>query len=202
MKIGILGAGTVGGNLGRGWARHGHEVMFSSRDPHSDTMRALTAETGAKAGTPQQTLDFGEVVAIALRWDVLPGVVKSLSGWDNKIIIDATNRFGPPPADSIGTSSQDIAHWTQARLVKCFNSIGAEHFINPVFNGLSASAFLCGDDPDARKTVSQLAADLGFDPVDMGELAQEGALSALAQVWVGMSRTGFGRNIAFKLLRR
>jgi hypothetical protein len=202
MKIGILGAGNVGGNLGRAFAKHGHQVMFSSREPSSAKMQALAKETGAAVGSPQETLDFAEVVVMALHWDVLPQVVKSLKGWNNKILIDATNRFVPPPADSIGTSSQDIAHWTKTRLVKCFNTIGAEHFVDPLFNGVSASAFLCGDDAEARKVVAQLAADIGFDPVDMGELAQEEAMTALTKMWVGLARAGFGRNFAFKVLRK
>jgi predicted dinucleotide-binding enzyme len=61
MKIGILGAGNVGGALGTGWAQAGHEVMFSSRDPRGEKVQAMVKAAGARAraGTPAETVAFG-----------------------------------------------------------------------------------------------------------------------------------------------
>lgn len=204
MKIGIIGAGFVGGNLGKGWSAKGHQIMFSSRDPHSDKMKALLAETGpnSSAGTIEQTTQFGEVLAVAMSWDALPSVLQSAEGWTGKIVIDVTNRFGPPPAGSVGSAAEDMAHFTGARVVKAFNTIGAEHYLNPVFGGQTAAMFLAGDDPEARQVVSGLAADLGFDPVDVGPLANAVLLENLARMWVTMARSGHGREFAFKLIRR
>lgn len=205
MKIGILGAGTVGSYMGKGWARAGHDIMYSSRAPHSAKMQALIAETGgnASAGTVAQTLAYSDTIAIAIAWDALPDVLKNADKMPQKILIDATNRFGTPPAGSVGSAAQDIAHFTGAKVVKAFNTIGAEHYLNPMFDGQAASMFICGDDPDAKTVAAGLAQDLGFDVVDVGGLNQAILLENLARLWVTLAMSaGYGREIAFKLLRR
>ncbi len=205
MKIGILGGGTVGGYMGKGWTRAGHEVMYSSREPNSAKMQALAQETGATAqvGSVADTLAFSDMIAVAMAWDALPAVLKQAGKMPHKILIDATNRFGTPPPDSVGSAAQDIAHFTGAKVVKAFNTIGAEHYLNPVFAEQAASMFICGDDADAKTIVGQLAQELGFEVVDVGGLNQAVLLENLARLWVTLAMgAGYGREIAFKLLRR
>jgi 8-hydroxy-5-deazaflavin:NADPH oxidoreductase len=198
MKIGIIGAGTVGGNLGKGWAAKNHEIMFSSRNPASDKIKALLAEVGpnAKAGTIEETAQFGEVIAAAMPGNEVVNVLEQVAGLQGKILIDANNRFG-----GITSLAEDIARATGARVVKAFNTIGTEHYLNPVIGGQQASMLIAGDDAEAKRTVGQLAADLGFDVVDAGPLNQAVLLEKLAQLWVSLARGPYGRNIAFKLLR-
>lgn len=205
MKIGILGAGNVGVNLGKGWVKHGHEVMFSSREPYSDKMKALTAEVGSNtsAGTIAETVAFGEVVVIALPANAVEESLSPVKEWAGKIVIDATNRFFPPKEGSAPSIAEDIARMlTGAQVVKAFNTIGAEQFLNPRFGDQQASMFICGDNHQAKTTVAHLAAELGFDVVDCGSLGQAVLLEGLAKLWVSLARGGGGRDIAFKLLRR
>jgi 8-hydroxy-5-deazaflavin:NADPH oxidoreductase len=82
------------------------------------------------------------------------------------------------------------------------NTIGAQHMANPRFGGQSASMFIGGDDGTGKRTVATLAEALGFEPVDVGPLAQAHLLAPLAMLWVSVAYAyGHGPNIAFKLLR-
>ncbi|MBZ0303162.1 MAG: NAD(P)-binding domain-containing protein [Anaerolineae bacterium] len=202
MNIGIIGAGVVGASLGKGWAAKGHAVMFSSRDPHSDKMQDLVRAAGpnARAGTVAETVQFGEVLLIAIGWNGLPDALGSGEGWSGKILIDATNRFGPPPPDSAGSAAGDLARMTGGRVVKAFNTIGADNMVDPPF-AEPPTMFIAGDDAGAKSVVTALTEALGFEVVDAGPLANAGMLEELARLWVTLARM-YGRNIAFRLLRR
>jgi len=102
------------------------------------------------------------------------------------------------------SGGEEVAGWAAgARVVKAFNTIGAVHMAQPTFRTERASMFLCGDDAAAKGTVSGLARELGFDPVDAGPLAQARLLEPLAMLWISMALVhGHGPNIAFKLLRK
>lgn len=202
MKIGILGAGIVGGSLGKALVRAGHEVMFSTRNPASDKMQTLLADTGgaAQAGSTTETVAFGDVVVAAIGWqNGLESVLNSVPDWSGKVIIDATNRFGAGAGRSAG---EDISRLTGAPVLKAFNMIGAEHFLNPVFDGVAVSMVVCGDDEAKDKALS-LVSDLGFDVFDLSGLDQCHLVEALAAVWVRLAlQRGYGRNIAIKILRK
>lgn len=196
MKISIMGAGFVGHSLGTALVKAGHEVMFSSRTPDSDKMQQLIGELGdnAHAGTVQETLAYSDVVAIAMNWDSIPDMVTSAGDWSGKIVLDMTQ----------GTLSQ-LAELTgdTARLVKIFNTIGAEHYTDPVFSGQSATMFYCGDDAEAKAIAAQLASDIGFDAIDAGTASNDKHLVNLALFWIQFTiRDGNGRDFAFKLLQK
>lgn len=203
MKIGVIGAGRVGATLGAGWAARGHSVIFSSRDPNSEAMQSLIAEAGvtASAGTVAETVAFGDVLVVAIGWPAVIDAVKSTDGWAGKVIIDTTNRFTAPPPDSVGSAAQDLAQMTGSSVVKAFNTIGAEHMVNPDFPD-TPTMFICGDDHAAKQIVTGLVEDFGFDVVDAGHLANAELLEALAKLWVSFARGGIGRDVAFKLLRK
>jgi len=201
MNIGIIGAGSVGGGLGKAWAARGHRVLFGVRDPHKDSVLALLAEAGpnAAAGSVADAVAFGEVIVLAVGWGVVEDVLMSVSSWDGKVLIDATNRF----EQAQRSAAEDVAVLAAgARVVKAFNTIGAEHFAAPQFGPVAASMFICGDDPAALSAVAELAAELGFDPVDCGPLSNAMMLEAMAWLWVYLARAKTGRDIAFALLRR
>ncbi len=196
MQIGIIGAGMVGESLGKALIKAGYEVVFSSRDPHSDKMQALAAETGASVASVEQTIAENDIIAVALRWDAVAQVA-SLPSWHGKIVIDMTNRFVRNPERS---AAEELARLTGARVVKAFNTIGAEHYQNPRFAGQPATMFIAGDDADAKAVVGQIASAIGFEVVDAGNLAATRHLENLAEFWVYLARSGHGRNIAFRLL--
>lgn len=201
MKIGIIGAGMVGTNFGMALMSAGHEVMFSSREPQGDHAQQVRQNTGAAVGLVEEVIAFSSVVAIAMPPDAVLDVARTYAGpLAGKVIIDMNNRFNAPPS---GLSlSQEIAQITNARVVKALNSIGAEHYLNPVFDSQKASMLIAGGDSEARQIVGQVIGDIGFEVIDAGGLENTALLEKLAQLWVTLGRSALGRNIAFKLLRR
>jgi 8-hydroxy-5-deazaflavin:NADPH oxidoreductase len=199
MRIGILGSGNVGGALGKGWAKCGHEVIFATRDPQGEKAKALLVVTpNAKVAGLQETVDSSDILLVAIPWNVLPEVLKSLKGLENKIIIDATNRFTPGTAPSV---AEELAQLVPgANVVKAFNSIGFDHMDNPQF-GDKPTMLIAGDNLQAKQLVMKLAEDLGFEAMDAGGLSSAAAIEALAKAWVGLSRV-WGRNFAFKVIKQ
>src|SRR3954470_17952643 len=203
MRIGIIGAGSVGGALGRGWARAGHEVRFGVRDASDPKVQKLVEETGAKAASVADAASGAEVVVLATPWGATQDAVKSAGGLAGKVVFDCTNPLAPNLSGlthGFDTSAaEQVASWAPgARVVKVFNTTGANNMENPDFNGVAATMFYCGDDKDAKATAHQLAADLGFDPLDCGNLEQARLLEPLALLWIRLAYLqGMGRDIAF-----
>ena len=209
MKIAIIGAGNVGGSLGRGWARAGHDIAFGVRDTGDPKIKQLLGAVGTngRACPVAEAADSQDIVVLATPWEATKDAVEAAGLTTDKIVIDATNAL---KADLSGlleldtSAAEHVASWAPAaRVVKAFNTIGAQHMASPQFSGQPASMFICGDDADAKGTVSTLAGDLGFEPVDAGPLSQARLLEALAMLWISMAYVyGHGADIAFKLLRK
>lgn len=200
MNIGIIGAGNVGGSLGKLLAAKGHQVKFGVRD--TQKAQVLTS-ANASMGSIGETVAFGEVVVLAARPDGLPEIAAHGGDWSGKVVIDAMNRFTPPPAGSTGSLAEDVARLIPgAKVVKAFNTIGAEQYGQPQFGGQTATMFICGDDAQAKSVAAKLAEELGFEVVDIGALSNVRMLEELARLWVHLSRNVTGRDVAFKLLRR
>lgn len=208
MNIGILGTGNVGAALGDGWAKAGHTIVFGSRDPQGEKAQALLAELpGAQIKSHQAAVDRSEFVVLATPWRVTAELLAALSGWEGKILIDATNPIAPGLALAVGldtSAAEQIAAWAPgARVVKAFNTTGYNVMRDPLFAGVPASMFFCGDDADAKTACRGLIEALGFEPIDCGALAMARYLEPMALMWINLTRTpGLDREIAFKLLRR
>ncbi len=209
MNIGILGTGNVGEALGTGWARKGHRVFYGSREPQSARVQEVVQRTGggATAVSHQQAVQEAEVVVIATPWSVTEALLTSLSGWTNKIVIDATNPIGPGLQLTVGTSNSGgelVAKWASgSQVVKAFNSTGYNNMLDPVYQGESTTMFIAGDDSTSKAVVAELAQALGFDVADVGNLAMSRWLEPLAMVWINLAMVqGLGREIAFKLVHR
>ena len=206
MKIGIIGAGKVGNTLGRRLAEQGHEILFGVRDTKSPRVRVLLETIGANArvGTVAEAVSFAETVILAVGWASVQEVVQQVGDWSGKIVLDATNRMGSKDPGVMPSAAEDIARWAAgARVVKAFNTTGFENMSNPRFGSQNADIFICGDDEGAKTVASELARAIGFDVVDVGPLSNAALLESLAKLWVEMAfRQGFGRDFAFKIVRR
>lgn len=208
MKIAIIGAGSVGGNLGRGWARRGHAIVFGVRDPASRELAALLADCpGARAATLADAVRAAEVVVLATPWQATLAVVRDLD-LGTRVVIDATN----PVAPDLGglttggglSGGEEVARAAgAARVVKCFNTTGANNILAPGYPGGAACMLYCGDDAAAKSAVHRLGEDLGFAMVDAGALSRARLLEPLALLWITLAYPqGLGREIAFRLERR
>jgi predicted dinucleotide-binding enzyme len=182
MRIGVIGAGRIGGNAARMLARAGHEVLVSvSRDPQK--LEALAAEIGGRAGTPREAVAFGEVVMLSVSWTLVDDVLAQAGPLHGRIVIDTTNQFGRAGWEDLGkrtAAEVNDARMPGARYTKAFNTLTA---------GFQAQAagrtgrdrvvmFLCGDDEEAKRVVAGLIEDAGFTPVDIGGVADAAPMEA------------------------
>ena len=210
MKIGIIGAGNVGGTLGKAWAAKGHAVVYGVRNPTDAKTTELLKATGhgARAASPAEATTAGEVIVFATPWPATEAAVKSAGNLKGKIVIDCTNPLKPDLSGlEIGhttSAAEMVAGWAAgAKVFKAFNTTGATVMADPVIAGTRTVMFICGDDEAAKPTVLKLAADVGFDAVDAGKLAQARLLEPWAVLWIHLAlRGGLGPNFGFALLRR
>ena len=210
MRIAIIGAGNVGGTLGKMWAAKGYEVAFGVRRPNDAKVQTLVAATGqrARATSVKDAVAGAEVVVLATPWSAAESALKEAGDLRGKVVVDATNPLKPDLSGLVlGHSTSAGEHVAAcapgAKVVKAFNTIGAAHMADPRFGTQRASMFLCGDDTGAKAMVGRLAGDLGFDAVDCGPLTQARLLEPLAMLWISMAYAyGAGPNIGFALLRK
>lgn len=209
MKIAIIGAGNVGGTLGKLWAQKGHEIMFGVPNPSKLAQLVKSIGATVRAGNVPDAASFGEVVVLATPWPATEEAIRSAGNLAGKTVVDCTNPLTPDLSGlAIGTDNsagEEVARWAAgAKVVKAFNTIGAANFANPHFGAATASMFIAGDDPSAKSAVTRLAAELGFDVVDVGPLRAARFIEPLAMLWIHLAfKQGFGpTGHAFKLLRR
>lgn len=195
MRIAIMGAGNVGGGLGRAFRAVGHDVVFGVRDPASQKTRAaLEAAPGSSAVLPPDAVRGADVVVFALRWDAAAETIPTLGSLEGRIVIDAMNRFGTPRS-----TAEDIADLLPgAKVAKCFNTIGAENFATARDRQIQAAMFVAGDDADAKRVATELATELGFEAEDAGPLSNARALEDMVKVWLVLSKV-HGRQVGFAI---
>jgi predicted dinucleotide-binding enzyme len=183
MRIGIIGAGQIGGTLAKKFVAAGHEVaVANSRGPQ--TLGPLHDQLGGHAhpATTPEAARYGEVAVLAIpfgRYRELPAA--ALTG---RVVVDCTNYFperdGHVPELDEGrtTSTELVAEYLRgSRVVKAFNTMSAEHLHDYSHCGgpeLLYGIPVSGDDDQAKRTVMDLVEQVGFDPVDSGGLADGG----------------------------
>ena len=209
MKIAIIGTGRVAAALGQRWAGRGHMVTFASRQPGSEKVAGLVEAAGANAAAARvaDAVARSSTVVLAVPFSAVRDILAQAGDLSGKVLIDCTNPIAPglrPLFDSATSGAEQIAGWTAgARVVKAFNTPGAENMAAPGYAGGAATMLLCGDDELAKAAVWQLAEEVGFEPVDAGPLSAARHLENLALLWIHLAQVnGLGRGIAFRLLRR
>jgi hypothetical protein len=209
MRIAVIGIGMVGGTLGRRWAREGHEVMFGVREPSSEKVGQLLADSGenAKAGSVAEAAAFGEVVVLATPWAGTEDAIRTAGDLSGKIVLDCTNPLAPDMSGLVGdrSAAEQVASWARgAKVVKIFNSTGFKNMDDPRYGDDRVTMLYCGDDAEAKKVAAGLAEGLGFEPVDAGPLSEARSLEYLALLWIHLAYgpAKLGPGIAFKLIRR
>jgi predicted dinucleotide-binding enzyme len=202
LKIGIIGAGRIGGTLGEHWAKAGHEVLLSSR--HPETLKPLAERLGplARVGTPREAAAFGEVVLVSVPYGAFPQVgrdyAEELRG---KIVLDPGNPFpqrdGPVAEEARrkGTAIASLEHLGRVRLVRAFNTIPAATLRSEAHRaGERIGVPLASDDQEALAVAARLVRDAGFEPVLVGPLARSREFDVGTAV--------FGRGLPARELRR
>lgn len=183
MEIGVIGFGTVGRAFATKAVGAGHTLKISNRrgpDSLRDEAAALGPAVSAVTAREAATCP---VVLLAVPWDDVVGVLSELKAWDGQILVDTLNPFhgrrGSFVLADVGnlSTSQLVAHLAPgARVVKAINTLPMTMFEAAPPPGTKRVLFVSGDDADAKRTASRLFEELGFHPVDLGNLRDGGLL--------------------------
>lgn len=212
MNIGIIGAGSVGKVLAKGWIDAGHSVKISSRDPMSESLFTWKEQMGPDChiATFEEAASFGEVIVLAINWSGVETVLKQISttALQDKVIIDLSNavEFSETPQLALkGISAGElIQQWLPgSRVVKTLNMVGSATMVNPSFTEGRPVMYLCGNDEQAKSTVQQLLTSIGWqDVIDLGNISRSSLLESLMLTCLisEIRQQEFGS--AFALLRK
>jgi hypothetical protein len=208
MSIGIIGAGNVGQALARNLVKQGERVVFGVPDAAKYAPAVAQLGPNARVDTVEQAVLASDLLILAVPYGAAQQVAESLPDWGGRILVDATNPLAPGLAGlALGTTTsgaEEIArHARGARVVKAFNTTGAENMVQPRYPGGAVFMPVAGDDAEARARVVALATRLGFEAVDVGPLSAARYLEPFAMTWIHMAiKRGLGRDFAFGLLKR
>lgn len=213
MKVGVLGSGIVAQTLAAGFMKHGYETLVGTRNP-AKLAEWAAANPKAKVGSFTDAAAFGEVVVLAVKGTAAADALRNAGAANlaGKIVIDTTNPIADaPPVHGVlrfftthdeSLMEQLQSEFPEVRFVKAFSSVGNGQFVNPQFPGTRPTMFLCGNDEAAKKTVTEILDQFGWEAADMGMVEAARAIEPLCMLWC---IPGFTRNEwthAFKLLRR
>jgi len=202
MKIAIIGAGNVGSALADRWAKANHQVVFGVRDPNKTSATSRIPSKSIKDAIAE-----ADAILLAVPFNAAESVLTSCGNLSGKILMDATN---PLSADFSGltighdtSAAEQIAGWAPAaRVVKVFNTTGANNMAEPNYHGQPLTMLYAGDDAAAKETVAKLVRDAGMEPVDAGPLRNARLLEPFAMMWIYLAFHGVGRDFAFQLTKR
>ena len=209
MKLAVIGAGSVGGTLGKRWAELGHAVSFGVRDLDDKDANALVAgiKGEARLASPRDAVKDAEVVVLATPYAANAEAIAAAGDLSNKILIDVTNPIGPNLTLAVGfddSGAEEVAKLApRAHVYKAMNQVGFEVMADPAFAGGKPVMFVAGNEPGGKQVVLDLVSALCFEAIDAGELEAARQLEPFAMLWIHeMARRKRGRRFAFALLRR
>jgi predicted dinucleotide-binding enzyme len=194
LKIGVIGAGNIGGTIGGFWVKAGHPVMFSSR--HPEELTPLTDRLGPLAKA------FGDAILLAVPYKAVPQLAKDYAPqFAGKVVLDAGNAVAARDGADLlketrdkGIGNTTAAYFPGAHVVRAFNSMSVAYFIRESHRpGEPMAIPIAGDDAHAVAVASELVRDAGFEAVAVPlaraqEFAQGGPL--------------YGQQLTAKELRR
>lgn len=205
MRLAIIGAGNVGGTLGRRWAALGHTIHFGVLGPRDAKHDQLRSVEGAVFSAPRDAAASADLIVLTVPWSAAQQAIRDLGPLGDKVVIDCTNpvTFGPEGVEMLtiegASGAALIASAAQGgRFVKTLNQVGFN--IMADLRGAPALMFVASDDSEAKAVASDLVRALGFDVRDAGPLRNAGALEHLALLWIDQAFRGtHGRNFVFNI---
>jgi predicted dinucleotide-binding enzyme len=211
MLIAIIGAGNVGGALGKGWARAGHAVTYGVPDPSTARYRAATkAAGGASVLAVPRAVQGADAIVLAVPFDAVGDALAAAGDLSGRLLVDVTNplRMGAAGLElSIGFDRSGAEHVASlapgAAVFKTLNQVGFEVMANAAGYAAPPVMFVAGDDEARKPVVMGLVADLGFDAVDAGALRAARLLEPFGMLWIHMAiNRKTGRDKVFAYLAR
>ena len=195
MQVTIIGAGNVGGALGKGWARAGHAITYGVPDP-SETRHRATAEAagGARLLSVPRATQQAEAIVLAVPFDAVGNALAVAGDLSGRLLIDVTNplRMGATGLElSIGfdrSAGEHVASLApDAAVFKTLNQVGFEVMANTAGYAAPPVMFVAGDDAARKPVVMKLVSDLGFHAVDAGGLRVARLLEPYGMLWIHMA---------------
>lgn len=211
MKIAFIGAGQVGAPLAARLAEAAHEVTLAETKEGSDSLaRALARSTRLTSRPLVDAVQHADVVFLATPFGANAALLEPLAEHlADKVLVDCTNPVGPGLSHGLKSEragSELVQSLVpRAHVVKAFSIYGFENFEDPTYDGydVRAAMLFCGDDAGSKQRVATLITDCGFEPVDVGGLAQALHLEHMTLLWVRMVRAhGASPHLVWAALRR
>lgn len=208
ITISIIGAGNVGLALGQAFTQRGQTIVFGVPEPARYQAAVDALGDKARLTSTAEAIAASDTIILAVPYAALPAIAQSVSDWQGKVLVDATNPLAAGLSGlSLGTTTsgaEELARLAHgARVVKAFNTTGAENMADTSYPGGVPWMPVCGDDAQARQQVMALATLIGFEAVDAGPLMAARYLEPFAMTWIHLAlKLGHGRQFAFGVLRR
>ncbi len=212
MKIGVLGSGDVGRRLAEGLVRHGHDVMMGTRDPAK--LRDWAGRTSnVQVGSLSVAAQFGALAVLAVNGAAARDALRAAGARNltGKIVIDVTNPIAnTPPVNGVLSFFTNLnaslmealqQEFPEVRFVKAFNQANFSRMVNPHFSEGRPTMFICGNDAAAKKTVTEILDQFGWDAEDMGGVEAARAIEPLCMLWAIRYMLRGTLDHAFKLLK-
>lgn len=216
QKIGVLGSGIVGRVLASAFLSEGASIMLAARSAEKQELKDWQSQNAkGQIGSFADAAGFADIIVLAVQGEHAVNALE-LAGHSNlagKIVIDATNPISHslPPVNGVlqffTNANESLMERLQeqfadARFVKAFNSVGNAFMYKPDFEGIKPTMFICGNDAEAKETVTAILDKFGWEVEDMGMVQSSRPIEALCILWCA---PGFQRNQwthAFKLLKK
>lgn len=212
-KIGILGSGIVGQVLATGFKKHGYHVTVGTGHPEK-LQEWKNKNSGIHITDFEEAVKSSDIIVLALKGTIVVDLVSKLNHeyLKGKTVIDATNpiddqsmpengviKFFTANGESLMQKLQNAV--PGANFVKAFNSVGNVFMVDPDFNGIKPTMFICGNNEDAKLAVKEILDDFGWEVEDMGMVNAAGSIESLCILWCIPGMLNNKWNHAFKLLK-
>lgn len=211
MNIAFIGIGQVGSALAGNLAALGHQVTIAARDPNSPSVQVAVGKyPNLQVAAPAMAIAAAEIIFLATPFAANQAALAEAGDLSGKILVDCTNPVGANLSHGLD-SKQSGGEFVQslvptAKVVKAFTIYGFENFQDPSYPGygdIQPAMLLAGDDAGAKQKVSALCRELGWEPVDTGNLATSLHLEHMTLLWIKMARVqGLGTGFVWARLQR
>jgi predicted dinucleotide-binding enzyme len=190
--IAIIGTGDLGDSLGMRLAGLDYTIVYGSRSPDSDRVKALVVATGNKASatTQREAAQQGDIVFLPIPWPAMETVAQNLGNLEGKIVVDVSAPWtqgedGYPETRVKPSSAEMIQKWNPgAKVVKGLGTMGSMVIDNPKAVDGPVTIPVASDYRDAKERVAQIIDELGLDPVDFGPLRMAGLIESLQIIYM------------------
>jgi len=190
--VAVIGTGDMGDSLGPRFARLGYRVVYGSRSPDSDRVKALVNMTGGNASATTQTeaAQQADIILMLVPWPAMEAVAQNLGNLEGKIVIDVSMPFEQGedgyPKHLLETSSAEmIAGWNPgAKVVKTFATLGSQVIDDPMSEGGLVSVPVASNYRDAKEKIAGIVAAMGLDPVDFGPLRMARDIEIMQMIYM------------------